>query len=312
MKPFALLWNTPYTTGGWVSFSVHLHLLTGAPILRLANVDQRPRELGHWGVQYQNATLDTILSLDCPILVGSINWKIPGEIWDRILKLPRAWCVFHDESEFRSMPHTRHIRPTRCIIMREYNYVHYPTATLLPQPYKPRYTDAGVNEFRPYHAISTARLDGMKGTERIVMANRLLRTPLRVKLLGTPNRLWVFGKKKKLPELQGLKGYPARFGAGADLHRIAEFGVDMTEIGKDHGVQYTLLEALDAGAIPIVSSRFTTRGVYQHAASTPVELAKVLSTVRYAPAWALSNRAWLNAYHAPARVARAWLSTLCG
>jgi len=303
---FYILWNTPYPVGGVTSFCVHLHLITGAPIIRLSKIDQKDRPLGEWGVSYRNMTLQSIRKLTAPILLGGGTWTIDAETWGDLMRENCVWTVLHDETEFRTMPHTSQIDPRRVIVMREHNLCHYPTAVLLPQPYQPRFDKVPDVIYRTIRAISTARLDKIKGTERIVLANRLLPDFAKVRLLGSPNRMWVFSKKEKLPELQDLSGMPSTFGAGADMHRRALFGVDMTEIGNDRGVQYTLLEALDGGSIPIVSPRFAVKGLEQLTADSPESLARVLTRATYKMPAALANRAWLDQRHAPAIVAPLW------
>lgn len=305
-----IVWNTPYPVGGVTAFCVHLHLITGAPLARICGVNMQPKELGNWGVQYQNVTIDRLLSTTEPILLGGGSWTIDEDVWPLLLARPNVWVVLHDETEFKSMPHAKFIRASRVIVMREHNLEHYPTAVLLPQPYRQRYENIGATEYRAKHAVSTSRLDGNKGTEKIVLANRLVPKPLQVELLGSPNRLWVFGKQKKLPELMGLRGFPAKLGAGAEMHRLARLGVDMTEIGLDGGVQYTLLESIDAGSIPVVTHKFQVKGLRQHVASTPDELAAVLRSKSYNITWATENRRWLRAHHDPQAVARAWLTTV--
>jgi hypothetical protein len=120
----------------------------------------------------------------------------------------------------------------------------------------------------------------------------------------------VFGKRNKLPELQGLKGHPPKFGAGAILHTQAKFGVDMSVIGKDGGVQYSLLEALDAGSIPFVTRHFHVPGVQGYAVDSPEELAHELMHAQYSVENARANRAWLDDTHNPARVGAQWLRAI--
>lgn len=304
-----ILWNTPYPVGGVTAFCVHLHIITGWPILRLARVSQKPRSLGQWGVTYQNVMLDQLTDITSPILLGGGTWTLPHELWGDLLSKSNVWTVLHDETEFKSMPHTRYIRPSRVIVMREHNLTHYPTAELLPQPYSPRYKDAGLGR-RHIHAICTARLDGLKGTDKIIEANRLIPKKQRVQLWGAPNRLWVFGKRIKYPELKGLTGFPSTPGAGADLHRQANFGVDMTVIGNDGGVQYTLLESIDAGSIPITTPQFRVPGLCQYTAANERELAYTLTHCEPSRNWQQANRAWLETRHDPRRVARAWAKAL--
>lgn len=301
-----ILWNTPYPVGGVTAFCVHLHKVTGWPILRLSKVAQKPRSLGQWGVSYQNATLDQLRSIEDPIVLGGGSWTIEADRWAYLMQKPNLWTVLHDETEFKSMPHTRYIRGDRVIVMRQHNLIHYPTAVLLPQPYAPKFKGHGPGINRHIHAVCTARLDGLKGTDKIIEANRLLSKRTRIQLWGAPNRLWVFGKRAKYPELKGLSGFPSTFGAGADLHRQARFGVDMTVIGNDGGVQYTLLESIDGGSVPITTSRFRVPQVCQYVADTPEALARVVGHSPVPPQWARGNRAWLDTVHAPARVARAW------
>ena len=305
-----ILWNTPYPVGGVTAFCVHLHKVTGWPILRMAMVSQRPRALGQWGVDYQNMTLDKILALDGPIILGGGSWTVESALWDVLLAQRNVWTVFHDETELKSMPHTRYINPGRVIVMREYNLTHYPRAQLLPQPYVMRYQDEGASAKRHMRAVCTARLDGIKGTEQILLANRLLHKSRQIQLWGAPNRLWCFGKKMKYPELSECRGFPPVFGAGADLHRQAIYGVDMTVIGNDGGVQYTLLESLDAGSIPVTTKQFHIPDVCGYIANTPQELAIAVGDLRPGAQWARANRAWLETRHGQALTQRLWSASV--
>ena len=261
-----ILWCTPYTTGGVTTFSASLQRITGWSMVRLAARSSTPaKHLPGWSVPYHMRTLEELLLDPRPAILAGGSWKWDASVWQQLAKRRGGlWWVFHDPTEFKSMPHVAAVDPQLCIVLRKSNLAHQPQAQLLPQPYVLRYTNSEAT--RTVHAVCTARVDSIKQSHLIVEANRMLPQVQRVQMSGTPNRMYVYGKKAKYPELADIKPRPAGAHSGAELCRTAYYSVDMSRItGDGGGLQYTTLEAIDAGAVPVVDQGWMAEPGPMHA-----------------------------------------------
>lgn len=281
MEPL-ILWCTPYTTGGVTAFAANLQMVTGWPMVRLAARSMAPaKTLPGWSVQYHMRSLESLIEDPRPMVLAGGSWKWAAPVWEQLAKRSAGlWWVFHDPTELKSMPHVECVDPKRCIILRESNAAHQPDATLLPQPYVPYCETTSFD--RTVLAVSTARIDSIKQSHWIVEANRQLPRGRRVVMSGTPNRMYVYGKQKKYPELLDVAQRPPGWGSGAELCKNAVYSVDMSKIASDGGgLQYTTLEAIDAGAVPVVYSGWMMFPGPMHdlevfVVDSPTDLAKFL------------------------------------
>jgi glycosyltransferase involved in cell wall biosynthesis len=109
-------------------------------------------------------------------------------------------------------------------------------------------------EKRIYQAAFMSRISNEKKFRVVVEANRYLPDNKQIHLLGAANRLHVHYMLKKYPEIEPLlnsKGY--KMGAGVTILNDYRYSVDITCYPGEYGfIQYVTLEALEAGAIPIL------------------------------------------------------------
>jgi hypothetical protein len=314
-----ILWCTPYTTGGVTAFAGNLQRITGWPMVRLAARSTAPaKTLPGWPVCYHLRTVDELIDDPRPMLLAGGSWKWDAAVWRRLAaRRGGLWWVFHDPTEFKSMPHVKELDPRLCIVLRRANLEHQPQAQLLPQPYVLRYSDAHATRTR--RAVCTARVDSIKQTHLIVEANRLLPPERRVHMAGQVNRMYVYGKKAKYPELLDIKPRPPGPSSGAELCRSAWFSVDMSKITDDGGgLQYTTLEAIDAGAVPVVNAEWMVRPGPMHKLQVfQVADAAGLARVLRQPIdehmlhqMRTANRSYLQQRHSPAILATAYNAAL--
>ena len=309
MEPL-ILWCTPYMVGGVTAFAANLQMVTGWPMVRLSKRSTKPaKKIPGWPVEYHLRTLEELIDDPRPLILAGGSWVHEEAVWHRLDKRKEGvYWVFHDPTEFKTMPHTRAFDPMLCVVLRQANLRHQPMATLLPQPYAPSYADTSVL-LRYRHAVSTARVDAMKQSHLLVEANRRISDEKKILLSGSPNRMYVYGKKVKYPELLNLHSRPPGFGSGAALCRTAEYSVDMTRIvGDGGGLQYTTLEAIDAGAVPVVWNEWLAHPGPMHdlkvlSVASSAELAALLNQTidnTLLEAFRLHNKRYLQKRHAPA------------
>jgi Fe-S-cluster formation regulator IscX/YfhJ len=77
---------------------------------------------------------------------------------------------------------------------------------------------------------------------------------------GEWNRMWyAHTVRKKYPHVQLTKSYPRMDGHAVELCRTARYMVDLTKFDNDGGgTQYSFLEAMDGGAVPVMSAAWVS------------------------------------------------------
>jgi hypothetical protein len=262
MTTLRLVYLSANTTGGWITFTAHLYLglenirvSGGLGDIKLYKVRPRPepymRSFGY-GLNYQNATVEGLTKHWQPTLIVAIN-KNYRDIGAKLLAAG-AWIVVHDPAEFKRLDLARYA--SRVITIRPAVCAQVPGSTYIPHPYS-RHYPGGRNwpSTRPVHAVSISRIDFDKNTDIILDANRILPTRRKVVIRGFENRIYTrFKIVPKYPEwTQSVAHYPRELRTAAELCAQATYMVDMSLIkGDGGGTQYTTLEAMDAGAIPVL------------------------------------------------------------
>lgn len=321
-----LLYQSPWPIGGSTSYTVHLAKVLhqhgeGCRVLRIGKrTEEFKRPIGAYGVDYQIVSIDTIMAIkDAPILLVASSPKHDEEHWARLAKKKNFWCVFHDPNEFALYPHWKHVDKKRVICIRETGLDHIPHGEFIPHPYMPH--DPGIVISRPHQfAISLARTSSVKHSDWILEANRALPKDIQVELYGELNRLWAFSYlSKHYPEFKAPGKYPRRFGAGVELCGSATLMVDLTIFKNDGGgTQYTFLEAMDGGAVPVMTKDWCSyKGPARNFGLTvgsPEDLVKVLLWARKHPnAIALlrkRNYKYLRSVHNPLTISSQYQYTL--
>lgn len=167
---------------------------------------------------------------------------------------------------------------------------HIKHANYIPHPYVRVFDKLPDLVGRKYHAVSIARITFIKNTHLICAANELLEKRVRIKLLGTEDRMYTRHKlQEAFPNFkQGGTGFPPSWDGGARACANAQFAVDMSDGASNGGggTQYTFLEAWDAGAINVINADWLQhrgsmlRNINCYAAATSRNLADIVSIRR--------------------------------
>lgn len=314
-----LLYQSPWPIGGSTSYTVHLARVLGAAcrVVRIGNRTEPFKRKLH-GVPYQNVSFATLCDIKGPILLTASNPKQDEEQWATLGKMKNVWATFHDPNEFGIYPHWLHFSHKRVINIRHTGADHIPHGRFIPHPYA-RYTGNDKARIK-VHAVSLARTSSVKHSDWILDANRLLPVTKRVELYGSVNRLWMFSHlKKKYPEFKPRSDYPREFGAGVRLCAPARYMVDLTIFkGDGGGTQYTLLEAMDAGAIPVMTRDWcsyagpaATLGPCVGNAAELVTLLRAKPNMHREALQRKSNYHYLDTIHNPETIRQQYLEALC-
>jgi hypothetical protein len=215
--------------------------------------------MGQYGVFYQNTSWEDIAkSTGVPLLASAPIDKEPAEkALAHVLK-HHGRFVFHDPNEFKMYPHwasTQALQRTICIRETGLRHVLH-GGVFIPHPYVRVCKDA-PGRMRVRHAVSISRISAVKHSDWIIAANDGLPERTRVEMMGEVNRFWwKFNVQKKYPGLEAPAnaGFARRHGEAARICMPFQYMVDLTIFKADGGgSQYALLEAMDAGAVPVMT-----------------------------------------------------------
>lgn len=267
-KRFVLIDLSGLRYGGFVSFTAHLFkgMVENAEEVVLARIgnnnELKQRPYSH-GVQYRNVTIKTALGFAGDCLITASHFKHERSNVLRLLAGGAA-IVLHNPNDYEKHGelldamkgyNTRVFTPRKpnISLLRSFGI----EATLLPHPYN-RSPRLGMP--RKIHAASISRLDFDKYIEIIVQANQVLPIEKTVKMFGFENRIYThFELNEKFPEWRKnyLGAFDRGFTSACSIAAQCTHIVDMSAIhGDGGGVQYTFLEAWDAGAKLILSDRW--------------------------------------------------------
>lgn len=257
-----ILHMSPWALGGSTSYVVNLaYTLQRAKvphrIVRIAkNTEKSKRQIGKYGVFYQNVSFEAALKGGGKWLLASSPVKPePAAQAVELIEKSGGAYVFHDPNEFKLYPHWQLAKRNRVICIRQTGLDSMPEGVFIPHPYARLATDDMAA--RTEHAISLARISAVKKSDWIIEANQALPDGLKVRLVGEVNRFWwKFNVEPKHPDWKFpyTAGFPREHGAAVELCKPYEYMVDLTVFKNDGGgTQYSLLEAMDAGAVPVMT-----------------------------------------------------------
>lgn len=214
--------------------------------------------MGDYGVFYQNVSFeDARKGKGVWLLASAPTDTIKAAQAVELVNSSDGAYVFHDPNEFGMYPHwgDATTRERRVICIRETGLSSMAHGKFIPHPYVRVCKDTeGTPRF---HALSVARISAVKNSQWILEANQSLPDWAKVKLYGELNRMWWnFNIKPKHPDwpMPEAAGFPRTYGAAANLCQSYKFMVDLTIFKNDGGgTQYSLLEAMDAGAVPVMT-----------------------------------------------------------
>lgn len=251
--------------GGWVTFTHHLirALERAGEEVRLfkvgTNFEDRERSFGY-GHTYQNIDLSTAAGLvkdGGGIIAATDKRHMPQT---RLLREMGAVLVVHDPTEFKYLPGVTEWE--RVITIRPSVQKLLPRSTFIPHPYERYASTLELPWDDRKRAVSVSRIDFDKRTDILLDANRILLAKGhthqdRITIRGFENRIYTrFHIVEKYPEwTQSIASFPRDNGVAFNLCQQHKYMVDMSEIkGDGGGTQYSFLEAMDAGTIPILNA----------------------------------------------------------
>ncbi len=253
-NPVNLFYLSSNTTGGWVTYTAHLmyglkSIGVEVNLYKVGNrTESRSRPFGY-DSHYTNLSLEDSLNVDGHSVIVALqkNFREKSEA----LMDNGAYMVVHDPAEFKN------IELNDCsnyITIRKEVRKKLKGSRLVYHPYKRRWKELPTIADRK-RVCSISRIDFDKNTDILLRANRVLKSKQRISIHGFENRLYT--KFKLLPEFpeweQSKSHYPRERFAATDICKNYMFAVDMSVIkGDGGGTQYSFLEAMDAGCVPIV------------------------------------------------------------
>jgi hypothetical protein len=268
-----LLYQSAWPLGGGTSFTAHLCATFATNyvpfrVLRIADrTERRPRQLAAYGFEYRNVELSEVLRInDGPILHTIGDPKLPEETAKSLAAKSNFWSTCFDSNELKLFPHWKYFNRKRVLLIGESSFEYMPLGHLVPMPYVRRYPEETVLTPLPRRfGCSIARIGSSKNSEVLMEANQQLREQNReIALLGQWDRMWHWSRIAKrfpeypYPEATG-KGYPRRLGTAPEICIDYSLMFDMSIFVADGGrPQYSLLEALDAGAVPVITQQWAS------------------------------------------------------
>lgn len=245
-----LIYLSPNTTGGWVTFTAHLaySLLDRGYDVSLYKIGNRnepfKRPFGY-GLWYHNRKLDFFKTdTSGPTIVTAVAKKFTSA-YQVLVGECEARVVIHDPTETAYL-----CGIAKPWVIRKTGLTKFEDATFIRHPYV-RMSHLAPPTKRT-GCVSTSRIDFDKHTEILLDAKRL---GALVSIYGFENRLYTkFKIVPNYPEWEQSKvAYPRTRNAAFDLLCRSRAMADMSLIkGDGGGTQYTTLEAWDAGSVPIV------------------------------------------------------------
>lgn len=327
-----ILHLTPWPIGGATTYVVNLAKtleIAGVAhrIVRLAKkTESTKRQLGNYGVRYQNVSFDDALKGGGVWLLASA--PTDPEIAKQAIQLVNksgGACVFHDPHEFGMYPHWESCNmgsDVRVVCIRVTGLSQMPHGEFIPHPYV-RVLENSDSK-RTKHAISIARISSVKNSLVLLEANEQLPPDRRIDMVGAVNRFWwKFSVQPKHPdwEMPLSAGFNREHGTAARACVGYNYSVDLSIFrhGDGGGTQYTLLESIDAGAIPVMSTEWVSHpGIARDlgfAVNGKTELVvRMLANGKYTDkeiqGYRDHNYAYIDRVHDPRKIGKAYAKFL--
>jgi glycosyltransferase involved in cell wall biosynthesis len=294
-----LLYLAKPTYGGWVSFTAHLSLKNSIPLYKISKRSENKCRNYGYNVNYKNINLDSLDNMiengDIPLITA-----IDKNFYSVLDHIPdNSYIVIHDPTEFNKSSKKvviDNLKRLQVITIRKSVYdlllsMNIPSKLII-HPYVSMISRSIVDTIR-IGAISISRIDYDKNIDIIVKANSLIPDKEnKVEIYGEPNERYIYQKlltwdnfKKDDVHSQYRGHFPKTFEKLSEILVNKRFVVDMSSIAQDGGgTQYTFLEAIDAGCVLILNSKWTNNlnSIWQHnhnclVVSNSDELAEILN-----------------------------------
>jgi glycosyltransferase involved in cell wall biosynthesis len=294
-----LLYLAKPTYGGWVSFTSHLSLKNSIPLYKISKRSENKCRNYGYNVNYKNINLD---SLDNMIETGDIPiiTAVDKNFYSVLDHIPdNSYIIIHDPTEFNKSSKKvviDNLKRLQVITIRKSVHdlllsMNIPSKLII-HPYVSMIS-RNIGENIRTGAISISRIDYDKNIDIIVKANSLVpNKENKVEIFGEPNERYIYQKlltwdnfKKDDINSQYRGHFPKTFEKLSEILINKRFVVDMSSISQDGGgTQYTFLEAIDAGCVLILNSKWTNNlnSIWQHnhnclVVSNSDELAEILN-----------------------------------
>lgn len=257
---------SPWPIGGATTYVVNLvktFEATGVEhrVIRPAKRTEKAfRQMSEYGVYYRNMAWEDIeRSTGIPLLASApTDEDAAKKVCEHVL-LNDGKFVFHDPNEFKIYPHWRLYPESKknCICIRETGLDHV-QGVFIPHPFVRTCANSPLKKQKL--AVSIARTSPVKNSMWIIEANHSLPPAKQITMLGEVNRMWwKFNVLSKYPDepMPAGAGFARTWGAPAAQCLPFQLMVDMTIFKKDGGgTQYSILEAMDAGAVPVLTKNW--------------------------------------------------------
>jgi hypothetical protein len=322
-----LLYQSAWPLGGGTSYTAHLArvLAPSVRVVRIGGRTEAKKREHPCGFSYRRLALEDVLRIsDGPILHTIGDPALPEDTARALAAKDNFWSTCFDSNELKLFPHWRHFRRDRVILIGESSLGYMPNGHVIPMPYVRRFTSETVmqpctDQPRRF-GCSVARICSTKNSEWLMEANRSLRQFDReIALLGQWDRMWHWSRiSKRYPEYPYPaatgKGYPRRWGAAAEICARYSLMFDMSIFAADGGrPQYSLLEALDGGAVPVITAQWASYSgpakrwsfVVRHVQDILYDFARIGNVERYEKLQKLRHdgQMYLEREHDPASIA---------
>lgn len=244
------------------------------------------------------------------LICASHRDMVKQEEVDEIAARNDAYTIFHD------VYHAR-LSLDRTIAVGQRHVDSGKAGVYIPHPYWRYLKEANPLEGRK-RMLHHCRISNEKRSDWCVEANLRLRAEGReeIAMFGREKRHWSFFKLKKIDPswVVGSHEFPSGYGSCVNLASEYIYNVDLTTFPEDGGrSQYTQLEAMDAGAVPVMhkdwgATEFATvqiehpHQLYCLMTWNP-DLAALSDVVRY-------NRDYLVRVHDAAKVAKQYVDVM--
>lgn len=268
MDSINLIYLSPWSVGGFTSFTSHLARcleIEGVEVQTLrCNRDRAERNertmKGH-GFRYRNVTIKDAVNATKKLPTLIVAVARPEDLADpstiqRLLDAGARVCV-QSTQEFKQFPHVRELIKSgseSVVVIRKRLAKYFKGSQYLPHPYLRVFDDLSESDFEHrQRACSISMVATNKHPEILCGVNETLPRKCRVKLLGKETTHFLgLALAEKYPHYEKPKGFRCSQEA-ADLASHYQFAVDLSEyIGDGGGTQYSFMEAMDGGAVPII------------------------------------------------------------
>jgi len=294
-----LLYLAKPTYGGWVSFTSHLSLKNSIPLYKISKRSENKFRNYGYNVNYKNINLDSLNNMiengNIPIITA-----VDKNFYSVLDHIPdNSYIIIHDPTEFNKSSKKvviDNLKRLQVITIRKSVHdlllsMNIPSKLII-HPYVSMIS-RNIGENIRTGAISISRIDYDKNIDIIVKANSLVpNKENKVEIFGEPNERYIYQKlltwdnfKKDDINSQYRGHFPKTFEKLSEILINKQFVVDMSSISQDGGgTQYTFLEAIDAGCVLILNSKWTNNpnSIWQHnhnclVVSNSDELAEILN-----------------------------------